>query len=79
MPSYAAPIRDLQFVLNEVLDVAASDVPGYGDLAPDFTAAILDEAGKIAHDVLAPLNARAAGWTTAWSVRRRASRRRSRR
>ena len=57
MPSYAAPIRDLQFVLNEVLDVAASDVPGYGDLAPDFTAAILDEAGKIAHDVLAPLNA----------------------
>ena len=57
MPSYTAPIRDLQFVLNEVLDVAGSDVPGYGDLAPDFSAAILDEAGKIAHDVLAPLNA----------------------
>ncbi|OYX41377.1 MAG: acyl-CoA dehydrogenase [Rhodobacterales bacterium 32-67-9] len=57
MPSYTAPIRDMQFVLNEVLEVAASDVPGYGDLEPDFTSAVLEEAGKIARDVLAPLNA----------------------
>ncbi|WP_347310549.1 acyl-CoA dehydrogenase C-terminal domain-containing protein [Defluviimonas sp. SAOS-178_SWC] len=57
MPSYTAPIRDMQFVLNEVLNVAASDVPGYGDLEPEFTSAVLEEAGKIARDVLAPLNA----------------------
>ncbi|MCB2125894.1 MAG: acyl-CoA dehydrogenase N-terminal domain-containing protein, partial [Rhodobacteraceae bacterium] len=57
MPSYAAPIRDMQFVLDEVLEVSKSDVPGYGVLEPDFTSAILDEAGKIARDVLAPLNA----------------------
>lgn len=57
MPSYAAPIRDMQFVLDEVLEVSRSDVPGYGDLAPDFTAAILDEAGRLAREVLAPLNA----------------------
>ena len=57
MPSYTAPIRDMQFVLNEVLEIAASDVPGYGDLEPDFTSAVLEEAGKIARDVLAPLNA----------------------
>ncbi len=57
MPSYTAPIRDIQFVLNEVLDVAASDVPGYAELEPDFTSAVLEEAGKIARDVLAPLNA----------------------
>ena len=57
MPTYTAPIRDMEFVLNEVLGVAASDVPGYGDLEPGFTSAILEEAGKIASDVLTPLNA----------------------
>ncbi|MBC7143104.1 MAG: acyl-CoA dehydrogenase family protein, partial [Rhodobacteraceae bacterium] len=57
MPSYTAPIRDMQFVLNEVLEIAASDVPGYDELAPDVTSAVLEEAGKIARDVLAPLNA----------------------
>ncbi|MFZ1727300.1 MAG: acyl-CoA dehydrogenase C-terminal domain-containing protein [Albidovulum sp.] len=57
MPIYTAPTKDIQFVLNEVLRINASDVPGYGDLEPEFTGAILDEAGKIARDVLAPLNA----------------------
>ncbi|WP_413875118.1 acyl-CoA dehydrogenase C-terminal domain-containing protein [Albidovulum sp.] len=56
MPSYAAPLRDMQFVLDEVLQVSKSDVPGYAELAPDFTSAILDEAGRIAGEVLAPLN-----------------------
>ena len=37
--------------------VEAQAIPGYADLDPDFTAAILEEAGKIARDVLAPLNA----------------------
>ncbi len=57
MPSYIAPIRDMEFVLNEVLNVAKSDVLGYADLEPEFTSAILEEAGKIARDVLTPLNA----------------------
>ncbi|MGL4280183.1 MAG: acyl-CoA dehydrogenase family protein, partial [Albidovulum sp.] len=57
MPSYNAPIRDIEFVLNEVLNVTESDVAGYADLEPEFTSAILEEAGKIARDVLAPLNA----------------------
>ena len=57
MPSYTAPLNDLQFVLHEVLAVTASDVPGYSDLDPGFTAAVLDEAGKVATNVLTPLNA----------------------
>ncbi len=57
MPVYTAPVKDLQFVLHEVLRVGESDIPGYADLERDFTGAILDEAGKIARDVLAPLNA----------------------
>ena len=57
MPSYTAPLKDLQFVLHDVLAITASDVPGYSDLDAGFTAAVLDEAGKVASDVLAPLNA----------------------
>ena len=57
MPSYTAPVKDMQFVLHDVLKITASDVPGYADLDAGFTAAVLDEAGKLATDVLAPLNA----------------------
>ena len=57
MPTYQAPLKDLQFVLHDVLGVTASDVPGYSDLDAGFTAAVLEEAGKVATDVLTPLNA----------------------
>ncbi len=57
MPSYTAPTKDMQFLLHDVLDVSASDIPGYDELDRDFTAAILEEAGKIATEVLQPLNA----------------------
>ncbi|MGM0585779.1 MAG: acyl-CoA dehydrogenase C-terminal domain-containing protein [Pseudomonadota bacterium] len=56
MPSYDPPLRDMAFVLHEVLKVQDEDIEGYSELDPAFTAAILDEAGKIARDVLAPLN-----------------------
>ena len=32
MPSYTAPVKDMQFVLHDVLKITASDVPGYADL-----------------------------------------------
>jgi alkylation response protein AidB-like acyl-CoA dehydrogenase len=57
MPSYTAPVADMQFVLHEVLKVSDSATPGYSDLDPSFTSAVLEEAGKVASDVLAPLNA----------------------
>jgi alkylation response protein AidB-like acyl-CoA dehydrogenase len=57
MPSYTAPTRDMQFILHEVLNVSEQDVPGYAELEPDFTSAVLEEAGKIASEVLMPLNA----------------------
>jgi acyl-CoA dehydrogenase len=47
----------MQFVLHDVLKVAESTIPGYADLEADFTSAILEEAGKLTSDVLAPLNA----------------------
>jgi len=57
MPSYIAPTKDLQFVLHDVLHVSDSDTPGYTELEADFTAAVLEEAGKLTSEVLAPLNA----------------------
>ena len=56
MPVYNAPIKDMQFLLHDVLKVTASSVPGYDELDTDFTNAILEEAGKIAGEVLQPLN-----------------------
>jgi alkylation response protein AidB-like acyl-CoA dehydrogenase len=57
MTSYTAPTKDLQFVLQDVLQASAAKIGGYEELSPDFTAAVLEEAGKIASEVLAPVNA----------------------
>ncbi|GFE51254.1 acyl-CoA dehydrogenase [Roseobacter cerasinus] len=56
MPRYTAPTKDLQFVLHDVLKVTEQNTPGYDELEADFTSAILEEAGKLSSDVLAPLN-----------------------
>jgi len=56
MPTYTAPTKDMQFILHDVLGVSASDIAGYDELDRDFTGAILEEAGKLAENVLAPLN-----------------------
>ena len=57
MPSYTAPVKDMQFLLHDVLKIAETGIPGYDDLDAGFTAAVLEEAGKVASEVLAPLNA----------------------
>jgi alkylation response protein AidB-like acyl-CoA dehydrogenase len=57
MTSYTAPLKDMAFLLHNVLKIDASDIPGYADLDRGFTAAVLEEAGKLATDVLEPLNA----------------------
>jgi acyl-CoA dehydrogenase len=56
MPIYSPPVKDQQFLLHDVLKVSESDVPGYNELDREFTSAILEEAGKIAANVLQPLN-----------------------
>ncbi|MEE3101300.1 MAG: acyl-CoA dehydrogenase N-terminal domain-containing protein, partial [Pseudomonadota bacterium] len=56
MPIYNPPLRDMDFILHDALKVQSQEIEGYAELDRDFTAAILDEAGKIARDVLAPLN-----------------------
>ncbi|PTX57116.1 acyl-CoA dehydrogenase/hypothetical protein [Litoreibacter ponti] len=56
MPTYTAPVKDMQFVLHDVLKVTESSIPGYDELEADFTSAILEEAGKVSSEVLQPLN-----------------------
>ncbi|HEX9856926.1 MAG TPA: acyl-CoA dehydrogenase family protein, partial [Paracoccaceae bacterium] len=57
MPSYTAPVKDMQFLLHDVLKVSETGIPGYDELDPGFTGAVLEEAGKVASEVLTPLNA----------------------
>src|SRR5246500_657213 len=55
--TYRAPINDMLLALNHGAGLQAALQAGhYGDFDGDITAAVLEEAGKFASDVLAPLN-----------------------
>ena len=56
MPRYTPPVRDISFILQAVLNVAGSNIPGYEDLDEEFVSAVLNESGKLCEEVLAPLN-----------------------
>ena len=56
MPRYTAPTKDMHFILHDLLKVSESAIPGYDELEADFTSAVLEEAGKLTSEVLAPLN-----------------------
>ncbi len=56
MNHYQPPLKDFEFVLHKLLKVHEMNLKGYEDLAPEYTKTILEEAGKIASDELAPLN-----------------------
>ena len=56
--TYRAPINDMLLALNHGAGLKAAVAAGhYGDFDADIVAAVLEEAGKFASDVLAPLNA----------------------
>jgi alkylation response protein AidB-like acyl-CoA dehydrogenase len=58
MADYQAPLRDMRFVLNEVLNTAQlSELPGLEAATPDVVDAVLEEAGKLATGAIGVLNA----------------------
>lgn len=57
MTAYSAPLAEMLFVLNDLVGLErVAALPGCEDASPDLVAAILEEAGKLASDVVAPLN-----------------------
>ena len=58
MPVYNPPLRDMQFVMHEVLNVTADfqTMPQHAELDADTINAVLEEAGKFAAEVIFPLN-----------------------
>ncbi|MGD9597906.1 MAG: acyl-CoA dehydrogenase [Steroidobacteraceae bacterium] len=65
---YRAPLKDLAFVLNELTgERALAGCPSHADYSAEVATSILEEAGKFAEDVLAPLyragDTQGARWT----------------
>ncbi|MFN3862237.1 MAG: acyl-CoA dehydrogenase C-terminal domain-containing protein [Roseateles sp.] len=58
MPQYTPPLRDMQFVMHELLNVVdeLKMLPGHEDIDADTINAVLEEGGKFAAEVLAPIN-----------------------
>ncbi len=58
MPDYKAPLREIKFVFNELLDCDRHyrSLNGCEELSPELFDAIVDSASKFAENVVAPLN-----------------------
>ncbi len=58
MPQYNPPIRDMQFLLHEVLDAVPTlqALPPHADIDADTLNAVLAEGGKFAAEVVTPIN-----------------------
>ncbi len=58
MSHYTPPLRDMQFVMHEVLDVVSElkQIPAHADIDADTINAVIEEGGKFAANVAYPLN-----------------------
>ena len=58
MPTYTPPLRDMQFVMHEVLKVVDDfkQMPQHAEIDAETINAVLEEGGKFATDVIFPLN-----------------------
>ena len=57
MSTYAPPLKDMQFVIEELAGLAGiTAMPACADVTPDLVEAVLGEAGRFAAAVLDPLN-----------------------
>jgi len=58
MPQYNPPLRDMQFVLHEVLNIADEfkALPKHAEVDAETINAVLEEGGKFASGVIFPLN-----------------------
>jgi alkylation response protein AidB-like acyl-CoA dehydrogenase len=55
--AYKAPVRDLTFILSDVLDIDRyANQPGFQDVSAELAQQVLEEAGRFADEVIAPIN-----------------------
>ncbi|WP_163560392.1 acyl-CoA dehydrogenase [Halomonas sp. NO4] len=57
MVPFSPPVRDLRFVLEELLEHRSLALPDFAEASPDLVEAVMEEAAKLAGEVWAPLNA----------------------
>ena len=59
MAQYSAPLRDIQFVLHELLQAETHlrELPPHADIDADTINQVLEEAGRFCREVVFPLNA----------------------
>lgn len=58
MADYKAPVKDMQFVLDNIARMPQlAELECYADATPDMVSAILEEAGRVSAEVIAPTNA----------------------
>jgi alkylation response protein AidB-like acyl-CoA dehydrogenase len=57
MTAYLPPLRDMEFVLRELAGLEQiATLPGFEEASPELVASVLEEAGRVAEEVLAPIN-----------------------
>jgi hypothetical protein len=58
MPQYTPPLRDMKFVMHEVLHLSdvLKTLPRHAEMDEDTINAVLEEGGKFAAEVILPLN-----------------------
>ena len=57
MPTYKAPLRDMRFVLYELMNAEKLPaLPGYEEFSRDLVDPVLEEAAKLCEEVLQPIN-----------------------
>jgi hypothetical protein len=58
MTKYQAPERDIEFLLFELYRVQArwAQIPAFAEINPELTRVVVSEAGRVAAEVMAPLN-----------------------
>jgi alkylation response protein AidB-like acyl-CoA dehydrogenase len=58
MPAYKAPLRDIRFVLYELLkaETLSNTIPAYAEATPETIDAVLEAAGQFCEEVLQPIN-----------------------
>lgn len=59
MADYKAPVKEISFTINDLLNInSLTSIPDFEEATPELVDAVIEEAGKFAAEVFAPINRR---------------------